>query len=688
VGVRLLFYSGCIESIGALSLRWAKTIFSKKTLLGSLFVSLLLAQFTLDYIETQYSVGQITFDIETGIPGRGQVYFSADGYYAEANSYLFNLKPGRNLYVIPVARALLGDFGTIRLDPSFSTSRNLKLYSATFRVKGNTRIYDPDSILTLIRGKNSLEIKSSNKSLEDEEELEEVELPQSVYLELQVTDVDPYIVFEYPMKWKTQKSNNVVKTIVHLISWLVAYIVLSLFLNWFQNDANRIVNGNSRVVLVFFVLCSLVALLVPPYQSPDETVHIDRAYFISQGNWNLTLNDEGYVGGLVDPALTAYKRHWEIFPYHAENKVSRLAKNSAEDISWTDDREFLKHTETTAYMAAIYLPQAAAFRIGQQLDLTIDSSYKLARLFNLLLSALFLLIAFRLVQPSILSLIILFLPMSIFQFSSATIDGLSIALSVLIFSIFIDSEKSKASRNGYHFLLLSLATVVVITSRLYMLPLLLLPLWMCIQSKRKTDIFIFMSAGLIIYFWITSGWIKVIDPRVGEVQPMIEIVMYYLLNLDELLKTLINTYNISTQFYILSFIGTLGWLEIIFSDSVYDVLLLLVLLAFFISIFHTGVFQEKLSRLILCCVSIASLCLVFIAFLLTQADPPVYAITGVQGRYFTIPLLALSYAISNWKYDIGGLQWRVEKPFFFLWVLLVGYLMTEILVSRYYMANF
>src|SRR3990167_7511704 len=77
----------------------------------------------------------------------------------------------------------------------------------------------------------------------------------------------------------------------------------------------RTMNGGRTTVLWAlgaFVLLSVLSLLVPPMQSPDENAHLMRAAMLSHGQWGLqpppadTPAELASPGGWVDAGLAQY----------------------------------------------------------------------------------------------------------------------------------------------------------------------------------------------------------------------------------------------------------------------------------------------------------------------------------------------------------------------------------------------
>ena len=55
--------------------------------------------------------------------------------------------------------------------------------------------------------------------------------------------------------------------------------------------------------IVLFCLCFAISTLIPPFQSPDEDVHVKRAYLLGHGQVWLSTPANSPTGGLIDQGL-------------------------------------------------------------------------------------------------------------------------------------------------------------------------------------------------------------------------------------------------------------------------------------------------------------------------------------------------------------------------------------------------
>lgn len=432
---------------------------------------------------------------------------------------------------------------------------------------------------------------------------------------------------------------------------------------------------------VFFVSFG-ISLLTPPFQSPDEFAHFQRAYFLSQGNTNLIVRN-GVVGAQIDPAYLKYQGYYKGIPRQTEKSISASKVKMSKDLQWSNERIFMPHFSTTPYMFAVYLPQALAIKIGQSLNLSIDTTYKLARLTLLFAITLCLAKAFVITQPGLLTLSLLFMPMTLFQFGSATIDGLSIALSILIVSIFSRSTKSNESVSKIDFAIMVMAILTVSTSRLYMLPLVLLPIFVVMKSRDKSEMLILGLGISVVIWWLGFGWIHSSMTQEQFEQSRIETLTFYLRQPFQLLEIFSDTLIRLSGFYVDGFIGILGWLDTRFSRYFYQASTFFLFAAFILSFSLKQVRENAPFSATLILVSVASCALVFVAMLVSAHSHPVTVIPGVQGRYFMIPAIMFSYAISGSIRSENAMKSLASVSLLLLWVVFVCLFTIPLLRDRY-----
>jgi len=440
-------------------------------------------------------------------------------------------------------------------------------------------------------------------------------------------------------------------------------------------------------ILFLFATSAWLSTITPPFQSPDEFEHITRAYLLGRGEFVLDAPSGQSSGGEIDRGLNEYMNRFSSLPFNPERKLNQAEIYSAKQISWTNTSEFRSAAGSAYYFPAIYAVHTVGLFIGKNLDLTIDASYRLTRIILLLSICTILYFSFLLYRPPIFTLGLLVLPMSLFQFSSASLDGIATALSIFVISVFMRIKADREKSNPYLFPLMLLAWVVLVSSRLQLFPMILL-VTIAILYLRKTIYMIFvMLSAILVIGWQIVIMKSIVDGRVKLGASSGEIISYYLYHPLKLVNVFFATLTDTDHLrgYFSSFFGLLGWLDTPFPGREYVYLLILISLIFIISLKFPFKSDERQTAIVFFSISFGVIAIVFFAMLVTWTPHPANFIEGVQGRYFLIPAILVAYAINS-NFEISDF-YRVIVSLTLLLVLgIYSFVITDLLLlSRYYM---
>ncbi len=432
--------------------------------------------------------------------------------------------------------------------------------------------------------------------------------------------------------------------------------------------------------IAFFILLTISALIcmaiIPPMQSPDEGLHLFRAYSLQSGQIILDTVD-GKTGLEIDTGLFQYIKNYNLFRLKYKNKNSIGQWKETKEIHFSSENQFIDSHESAIYFPLNYLPQALAFTVGRTFKMPVYISYYLARFLSFLTLLLILMTAFKYQKPTPFVLSLLFMPMCLFQFASATADTVSFALTVLIMSIFSylyqqDTLKTK------HLYIMGIFTFLLCTHRMNMFALIFLPLILWYKFRKKSCLATTVIVGTFIVLWILSAMITVNMRH----PTMIEIAIYYLMHPLETSTIFYNTLSDLNMisFYINSFVGILGYLDIYFPDVIIFILIegLLIIFVFCIDKSSQKLITYSFSLIALMCF-ITTFLLLLVQF---TNFPGATKIMGVQGRYFIPIAIVLGYTsrsdgIEKNKYILGS----------FLFLLFAVFSSVEtihLLLIRYY----
>ena len=270
---------------------------------------------------------------------------------------------------------------------------------------------------------------------------------------------------------------------------------------------------------------------VPPMQSPDENQHIARAYSVAQGEWSLTAPPGKMSGGMVDAGLEEYISKYMLLAGKPAFRWTGAEKNHIGQLAWQGENteKFFEMPGTGYYLPLVYFPHALGLKLSQAMDLRMHASYQLTRIVVLGFSVALILWAFSMLPQGIGVLSILLLPMTVFQLILPTLDGFTTALTMVIVAIFARlSQPSKIPSDSWRLQgLMALCLFLVVTSRIHLLPMTLLPF---VLSWRRRDL-VYAVWGVVVLacaaIWLTFAVSSTVDTRIPRNHSTTEILIYY-----------------------------------------------------------------------------------------------------------------------------------------------------------------
>ena len=437
-----------------------------------------------------------------------------------------------------------------------------------------------------------------------------------------------------------------------------------------------------------FITGLLYSFIVPPFQSPDEFSHIQRAYMLSKGRIVMTTPVGENTGSLIDTGLNAYMVEFNYLPFHVEKKLTADVQKKASGITWSKEENFNPAPGVNNYFPLIYTPQAIGLWVGQSINMSVQHTYYLARYFSLFFALLILITAFNIYRPNLYVVGILLMPLMIFQFVSASQDALAIALVVLAVSIFMKITKRRDEFSGRYFWLMCLCILLITTSRINMLPMLLLPFAAVFIARKGAKDYMVSSAVMILTFlWIIYALSTTVDNRIAvESQPS-EIIYYYLKNPFAFIFVVIDTLNSSQtmQFYVSSFVGLLGWLDTSIGFTYIVVIFFALMALLVVSVSFKTIKEEIAPRAVLFSVAIFSMLLTFFLLLISWNEHPAQKIEGVQGRYFWAAAIILGYALCICIKEKDNFKKWIARGALLTIVVINVVILPKVLVERYYL---
>jgi hypothetical protein len=397
-------------------------------------------------------------------------------------------------------------------------------------------------------------------------------------------------------------------------------------------------------IAVLFVSSVFTAAVTPPFQSPDEFAHVQRAYLLSKGTVLLEAPEGMASGGMIDTGLMSYMDAYNRYPFHPHKKVSPDVVASAKSIGWSGTREFV-YNPTAVYFPLVYAPQAFGLAIGEALSLSVDTSYRLARFLALLTSLGLLLLAFRIFNPPLIVLGLLIIPMSLFQISSASLDGVANSAAILGISAFARAVVDKRATRPWVLWTLCASVFIVATSREYLVPLLLLVFGAFLFTRDRKYIFAGLFLTGAIAAWVLLAMTTAVSPDLSGLT-LSEGLAFYAAHPLTLAKVFVHTLSGDLPFYAASFVGILGWLDTPLRTIDYAIFCVLILSLLVASFRFRAAPGTRGARALLVTGAVASILIVFLWMLIAWTKHPASTIQGVQGRYFFVPVGMVAYALA------------------------------------------
>ncbi len=303
-------------------------------------------------------------------------------------------------------------------------------------------------------------------------------------------------------------------------------------------------------------------------------------------------------------------------------------------------------------------------------------------------AVLLLLLAFRIYAPPPIALAILALPMYLYLVSSAALDGLTIAASVVSLSLFARIVTVGEREQRWVFPALIATIVVLACCRANLLPMLLLPLACALESEkgRSWKVAVAIMATVVAMAWTLYAIKSTVYPPgprdVDHGARLMEFILHPTLFVKSLWITIADISR--TGFYVQSFIGILGWLDTYLPSFAYRALAILLAVLAVCSFTSPVNRVERRARLLLTFCAVSAIVLTFLALLVQWVPPGTQVITGIQGRYFIVPSLMLAYALATGRNGAPTRRQRIVKPLLLTVMTLSTAVTIYAVTTRYY----
>ncbi len=436
---------------------------------------------------------------------------------------------------------------------------------------------------------------------------------------------------------------------------LASPIALCLFLAWRSRATRASALGlvfappERRLTLatVYLLYGSIavpcIGLLMPPYQASDEGAHYARADQVSLGV-PLGYRSGTNSGGVIDRGVMAAFGTFYSIVLHEERKATSELFQQALEAKWKDGKDFSDFANTAFYPPYFYIVSASAISIGKALDLSVVTTLYVARLLNgfvaLGLGALAIAVAGT-AAPWFFAL--LCLPMSLAQAASMSQDALMFPIAALGAAI---ATRSLRERDGnvYDFALMCLLLALLATGRVTYGTLALVPLVVPMAPLRaRVCGAVVIGISSLGWSWLASHFTLVQYGLSGA--DASGQVHYLLSHPAEVFSIAANTMRYQIGLYLESFVGRLGWLDVILPPPYVQLAWAVLIAAAYASIVTGIVTRARCYAGAIVALALASSVVALFAALYVSWTPVGnFIVDGIQGRYF-IPLAFFAPAL-------------------------------------------
>jgi uncharacterized membrane protein len=449
------------------------------------------------------------------------------------------------------------------------------------------------------------------------------------------------------------------KILLYFLSLALAGIII-----WFPRFRTVLTRARIRPEWAFLVIAlpfsMLFAFLTPPLQVPDESLHYDRIWEITEFH---ILKSPGTVPASI-PRL--YENFVHLRQANGQ-KTSAAEIRKSLDIK-AEPRSRVAYTPPSNTLT--YLPQALGVMAGKPFTSSIATLMYLGRISNLLISILILFFAIR-IMPGFkwIFLLLALMPKTLFLFGSLSYDSLTISLSFFAMAVFFHYAfacQREITLKDLGVMALIAALLLLCKPPSFLLAL----LFFFIPPRKFGRIYKYLMIGIgvlalaVIFLKVVPVASRYMSEPGSAVQaalpPSAESEDQELIRPDEQIRIIMNDVPgylkliaksglILYRSYILeSFVGLLGFIDVELPDLLtYSYLLVILLTA--LLLWNETVMLGPWKKGLLLLIIVLGYIIIETAMYVYATRPGRDSVFGVQGRYF-IPMAPLFFMLFYNKY--------------------------------------
>jgi uncharacterized membrane protein len=410
--------------------------------------------------------------------------------------------------------------------------------------------------------------------------------------------------------------------------------------------------------LLGLILGLALTILTAPFQAPDEPQHFLRAYQISEGG--IVPSRQNHRGGGDLPvSVSRITERFAAIRFHPEVKISWNEIGSALQVPLEPGKRRFTPFVTSIYSPIGYLPQSAGIWLGRRWDCPPLGLMYLARIFNLLGWLTLGTVALHLTPVNQRAfLMLLLMPMSLFQAASMSADATTNGLAVLFTAVVLRHVIREARVSLSAWIAVALVSAALTLTKFAYLPLaalvLLIPPSHCGGIRRYFAAAVVIAlvnlSALLAWAPQTHGLDTVVRDQ-SDVSPRGQL-EYLRTHPAAVIKVPAYTFARDGYLFFRSFVGRLGSMDAKMSVAFIIPYFVALMLACWLQ--QTPVPPYPVWRIALLIVPLLVISLLGIAMLNYIYWTPIGSrgIDGMQGRYFLPLAPAMLIAV-----------WSLTRPF-------------------------
>ena len=403
----------------------------------------------------------------------------------------------------------------------------------------------------------------------------------------------------------------------------------------------------------------LILLLTPPFQIPDEIIHFNKAYQISEGNL-ISIKQNNRIGGYLPSSLVKITEPFLGLRWNTNAKTNYQIITKQFKIPLNENEKiFIDFPNNALYSPISYIPQSLSIFVLRKFNLPPLFIFYGARLFTLLFWILGIYHAVKVIPFYKWLLVLLaLLPMSLFINMSLSADVMTNLLSFLFIAYTLKYTFIGQNFSIKDFIIMAFLIMMLASAKLVYTPLILLIL-LIPKSKFKSKnqyylqlIALFVIAIGTFIFWSTilkSLYLpySLYNKEFRDGASLIECVdahaqLNYILNHGTyIFRVILNSMIQSFDMYFQGYIGTFGWLDtrlpLWFTILAYMVI-------FWVALTEKSMLTKLQHKIIVFIALISTIGLILISQHLSWDCVGGEIIFTIQGRYF-IPVFPLLFLL-------------------------------------------